>query len=144
MCSAQFTRDAFAEAWAKVRAQWPAHIAAAGIDSSGAGGFPAEWERGIALLDKLAATPGSFTEYYDKCAKIWASRVQTVRAAAAPLFLFRILNTPLRKEAAAYRPSTATSTRGMSGRTRRSRASTALRTGRACGKVTIAIKVQLT
>ena len=80
MCSAQFTRDAFAEAWAKVRAQWPAHIAAAGIDSSGAGGFPAEWERGIGLLDKLAATPGSFTEYYDKCAKIWASRVQTVRA----------------------------------------------------------------
>ena len=77
MCSAQFTRDAFAEAWAKVRAQWPAHIAAAGIDSSGAGGFPAEWERGIGLLDKLAATPGSFTEYYDKCAKIWASRVQT-------------------------------------------------------------------
>ena len=63
MCSGQFTRDAFAEAWAKVRAQWPAHIAAAGIDSSGAGGFPAEWERGIGLLDKLAATPGSFTEY---------------------------------------------------------------------------------
>ena len=73
----KFTRDGFAENWAKVRKEWPTHIAAAGLDTSGTGGFPVHWGDGVALLDKLAESKTGFTDYYDKCVSVWATRVQT-------------------------------------------------------------------
>jgi hypothetical protein len=66
--------EGYAEAWPKVKAQWPSRAGFSG--PLAASGFPVSWKRGLDLLDKLAR-PGATRSFYDKCANVWRSRVKT-------------------------------------------------------------------